>query len=105
MEKIQAPSGALASYLPHGIGSHGSYLREHPSGGRTRDPRYRPDSCVFFDSILDRFETARVEMSALWTVVFHRSEADSSSALVVLASDVPFLRTFEVCLASLADPT
>ena len=73
MEEIQASSDALARYQPYGIGSDGDNLRRHPSGGSTRDPRFRPDIFVLLNLILDRFEAAKVEMPALWSVIFQRS--------------------------------
>jgi hypothetical protein len=44
-------------------------------------------------------------MPAMRAVIFQWSEADSSSALVVFASALSFLRTLEVCIASIADLT
>jgi hypothetical protein len=42
-------------------------------------------------------------MPALRAVIFQWSEADPSFALVVLASTLPFLRTSEICTASITD--
>jgi hypothetical protein len=47
--------------------------------------RVRPDIFVLFNPILDRFEIAKVEMSALRAVIFQWSEAYPSFALVILA--------------------
>ena len=85
MEEIQASSNALACYQPYGIGSDGDNLRGHPPGGSTRDSRFRPDIFALFNPILDRFEIARVEMSALRAVIFQWSEAYPSFALAILS--------------------
>ena len=103
MEEIQASSDALACYQPYGIGSDGDNLRRHPSGGSTREPRFRPNIFVLLSPILDRFETAKVEMPTLRSVIFQWSEADSPFALVVLASTLSFLRTSEICTPSITD--
>jgi hypothetical protein len=95
----------MACNQPHGIRSDRSDLCGRPLGSGARDPGFRADIFVFFDSILDRFEVANVEMPTLRAIIFHRSETNPSAALVVLAPEMPFLWTFEVCLTSLGGLT